>query len=254
MKIMISPAKKMTLCQDDMPVESMPVYLEEACRLRGLLEQMEPEALQKLWKCNDKIAAENIERLRVYRLEENLSPALLSYEGIQYQYMAPRVFSHAQWEYVSKKLRILSGLYGVLKPLDGVVPYRLEMQAKLKNPRGKDLYAFWGDRLYRELVKEDKVLLDLASKEYSKAVGAYLEEGISYHTCVFGELIQGKVKVKGTQAKMARGEMIRWLAQEQIDDPEEIKNFRGLDYVYQKDLSTPGKLVFLKEKKKEEAW
>ena len=168
--------------------------------------------------------------------------------------MAPQVFSDKQWKYVSENLRILSGFYGILKPLDGVIPYRLEMQARLKNTRGKDLYAFWGDRLYRELVREDKVVLNLASKEYSKAVEEYLEKETEYYTCVFGELVQGKLKVKGTQAKMARGEMVRWLAQEQIDNPEKIKDFQGLDFHYQKDLSTPYKLVFLKEKKKEEAW
>lgn len=254
MKIIISPAKKMALCQEDMPVEGMPIYLEEARILRGLLKQMKPEELQKLWQCNEKIAAQNIVRLKDFRLEENLSPALLAYEGIQYQYMAPQVFSDKQWKYVSENLRILSGFYGILKPLDGVIPYRLEMQARLKNTRGKDLYAFWGDRLYRELVREDKVVLNLASKEYSKAVEEYLEKEIEYYTCVFGELVQGKLKVKVTQAKMARGEMVRWLAQEQIDNPEKIKDFQGLDFHYQKDLSTPYKLVFLKEKKKEEAW
>ena len=81
-----------------------------------------------------------------------------------------------------------------------------------------------------------------------------MEKETEYYTCVFGELVQGKLKVKGTQAKMARGEMVRWLAQEQIDNPEKIKDFQGLDFHYQKDLSTPYKLVFLKEKKKEEAW
>lgn len=179
-------------------------------------------------------------------LSKGLTPALLAYEGIQYQYMAPQVFSERQWAYVKEHLRILSGLYGVLKPMDGVIPYRLEMQAKLRTGDAKDLYAFWSDRIYRELSKGEDFILNLASKEYSRAAEKYAGRETRFVTCIFGELLDGKVKVKGTMAKMARGEMVRWLSEKNITEPEKIKAFTGLSYGYDEGRSTEKELVFLK--------
>lgn len=255
MKIIISPAKKMNRREEDLPQVSRPVFYEEAVRLRETMKAMDYEGLKKLWNCNDKIAGENQERLRIYSMERNLTGALLAYEGIQYQYMAPQVFTDRQWEYVNQHLRILSGLYGILRPTDGVIPYRLEMQAKLGIGKDKNLYEFWGDRLYRELTREDKVILNLASKEYSKSIEKYLEKDVRYITCVFGELLQGKIKVKATKAKMARGEMVRWLSENQIEEPEEIKAFQGLDYKFREEYSSDQEYVFLElNKEKEETW
>ena len=115
--------------------------------------------------CNDRIVRQAFERY------QNLSPALLAYERIQYhQYMAPRVFEREYVQYAEEHLRILSGLYGILRPLDGVVPYRLELDAKLNAPFAKNLYDFWGDKLYRELVKQDDEILNLASAQYSRSI------------------------------------------------------------------------------------
>ena len=179
-------------------------------------------------------------------LEKGRTPALLSYVGLQYQYMAPQVFTVDQWEYVRTHLWILSGFYGMLRPKQGITPYRLEMQARLSVGEAKDLYAFWGDRLYKELVREEQVVLNLASKEYSKAIEPYLKQEIRYVTCVFGSLQEGKVKVKGTEAKMARGEMVRWLSMQQIEEPEDVRKFEGLGFSYCADRSGPGEYVFLK--------
>ncbi len=174
------------------------------------------------------------------------TPALLAYEGIQYQYMAPQVFVERQWDYAEKHLRILSGFYGILRPLDGVLPYRLEMQARLSVDGKKDLYAYWGDRICQALIREASVVVNLASKEYSRVIEKYLPEQVQYVTCIFGELIQGKVKVKGTQAKMARGEMVRWMAEHQVEEPEKLREFDGLGYRYEPELSDGDNLVFLK--------
>ena len=124
-------------------------------------------------------------------LERRLTPALLSYEGIQYQYMAPGVFEQGQWDYVQEHLRILSGFYGILKPLDGIVPYRLEMQAKVELPSGiKSLYDYWGSSICRELAADETLIVNLASKEYSRAVEPYLEAHIDNVNCVFGTLAE----------------------------------------------------------------
>ena len=159
--------------------------------------------------------------------------------------MAPAVFGGTESEYVQEHLRILSGFYGVLKPFDGVVPYRLEMQAKASD--AGDLYRFWGDRIYREVTEGDRVILNLASKEYSRCVEKYLQPEDRFITCVFGELSDGKVKQKGTFAKMARGEMVRFLAERRAEDPEEAKGFDRLGYRFSEEFSGEDEIVFLRK-------
>ena len=127
-------------------------------------------------------------------------------------------------------MRILSGFYGLLRPFDGVTPYRLEMQAKLAVDGCRDLYQFWGDRLAHQLASETNVVLNLASKEYSKAVEAHLPKTVQFVTCVFGELKDGKIIEKGTKCKMARGQMVRWLAENQIKSLEDLQAFDQLGY------------------------
>lgn len=121
------------------------------------------------------------------------------------------------------------------------------MQAKLSLNGCKDLYEFWGDSLYKKLVEEDRTIVNLASKEYSKCIEKFIREEDRFVTIEFGELVNGKVKQKGTLAKMARGEMVKFMAKNQISDLKDIKDFRELGFVYSKNLSNKGKYVFLKE-------
>lgn len=246
MKIIISPAKKMNCNTDEIPYKALPIFLEQANTLKEYLKSLPLLELKDLFACNEKIAELNYDRYQHMNLEQGLTPALLAYEGIQYQYMAPQVFTDSQWEYVEENLRILSGFYGILRPLDGVVPYRLEMQAKLKSDFCNNLYEFWSDKLYRELVVDDSIILNLASKEYSKVIEPYLDEKTNFITCVFGTLVEGKLKVKATEAKMARGEMVRYLAAENINDIESIKKFHGLEFEYSEEYSGEKELVFIK--------
>ncbi len=188
----------------------------------------------------------NYRRLQEMNLNRRLTPALLSYEGIQYQYMAPKVFTKKEWDYVQEHLRILSGFYGVLKPLDGVIAYRLEMQAKAHVNGFKNLYEFWGHRLYQEVSEGDRIILNLASKEYSRCIEKYLKPEDIYITCIFGEWKKGKVIQKGTQAKMARGEMVRFMAEEGIVDVGEVRGFDRLGYQFEEEMSSEKEYVFLK--------
>ena len=247
MKIIISPAKKMNTDTDTLECRSMPVFLDESAELLRWMRQLTFAQAKELWKCNDRIAEQNYRRFQEMDLERNLTPAVIAYEGIQYQYMAPAVFGGAQTDYIQEHLRILSGFYGVLKPFDGVTLYRLEMQAKASE--AGDLYKFWGDKLYREVAGEEKdggLILNLASKEYSKCIEKYLTPEDTYVTVVFGELADGKVKQKGTLAKMARGEMVRYLAENKVEDPERIKGFDRLGYCFEETLSNEKEYVFLK--------
>ncbi len=243
MKIIISPAKKMNVDTDTLAPSGLPVFLEETEQLMEWMRRLSLAEAKALWKCNDRIAEQNYRRFQEMDLRRNLTPAVIAYEGIQYQYMAPAVFGGAETEYIREHLRILSGFYGVLKPFDGVVPYRLEMQAKASE--AGDLYRFWGEKLYREAA--DEVMLNLASKEYSRCIEKYLRPENLFLTVTFGELIGGKVKQKGTFAKMARGEMVRYLAENQVEEPQGIKGFDRLDYHFAEELSTETEYVFLKQ-------
>ncbi|MBR4869668.1 MAG: peroxide stress protein YaaA, partial [Oscillospiraceae bacterium] len=202
MRIILSPAKKMNVDTDSFLPKALPVFLTEAEEIKDALQAMSPKALQKLWKCNDAIAKLNVERLENMDLTCHLTPAVFSYEGIAYRYMSPAVFSQEELDYVQRHLRILSAFYGVLRPFDGVKPYRLEMQAKLKLCEAKDLYEYWGEKIAENIFAETDTVLNLASKEYSICVSRYVPEGSRFITCVFGEEKEGKILEKGTLCKM----------------------------------------------------
>lgn len=248
MKIIISPAKKMRVQTDLLEETGSPVFLEDAKRILSVLRGYSEEQLKALFSANDSITRLNYERFQTMNLKKGLTPAVLSYVGLQYQSMAPDIFTVSEWGYIKDHLRILSGFYGVLKACDGVVPYRLEMQAKLSVNGKKDLYDYWGNRLYEELTADgDTVIVNLASKEYSRAVEPWLKESDSFITCVFGTELSGKVRVKATAAKTARGEMVRYMAKHELKEAAELKKFDALGYRYQADYSTETVYVFIQQ-------
>lgn len=246
MKLIVSPAKKMRT-EDFLPPEGMPEFLEQADRLAAYLKTLSYEELKKLLACGDPIARLNWERYRRMDLNAAVTPALLAYDGIQYQYMAPQLFTGPQFDYVRERLRILSGLYGILCPFDAVAPYRLEMQARLKTDFCRNLYDFWGAKLARSLEREDDTVVNLASEEYAKAVRPHLSAKVRFVECTFAEMQKGKLVEKGVYVKMARGEMVRWMAEQRIETPEQMRAFGRLGYRWRKELSGEARLVFLKE-------
>ena len=248
MKIIISPAKKMNIDDDIFEYGSKPVFFEQAEEIMNYMKNLSYDECKTIWKCSDKLAQLNYDRVVNMDLNYRLTPALFSYEGIQYQYMGARVLSRDALEYLQDNLRILSGFYGILKPLDGVVPYRLEMQSKFINYKNKDLYEYWSDKIANSLFEETNLIINLASKEYSKCVEKYLENSpeTKFITCVFGEIKGDKVIEKGTLAKMARGEMVRYLAQNKICDLEGLKRFDKLEYKYSQEKSNEKTYVFIK--------
>ncbi len=246
MQLIISPAKKMNVNTDSFDCHGLPHFLPQTEQLLAQLRTMSYEELKMLWKCNDQITALNVERLRSMDLRRGLTPAILAYEGIQYRYIAPGVFTHQELTYVSDHLRILSGFYGLLHPFDGVTPYRLEMGAKLTVGGAKDLYDFWGDRLANALAAETDCIINLASREYSQCISRHLPEGVRLLTCVFGEWKGSKLIEKGTMCKMARGEIVRFMAERQSEDPEVLKTFDRLDYHFSPEESGKNTYVFVK--------
>ena len=196
MKIILSPAKKMITDTDSIAPVGMPDFLDQTTKILDWMRGREKDELKAIWKCNDKIARQNFERLETMDLYHMLTPAILSYEGIAFQYMAPAVFENGQFAYIQKHLRILSAFYGCLKPLDGVKPYRLEMQAKVTIGDTKNLYDYWKDRLYQAVIDDSRVIINLASKEYSKCIEKYLSPDDQYITVTFCELSKGKLVTK----------------------------------------------------------
>lgn len=246
MKIIISPAKKMNIDSDTLPALSQPLFAADAAQLAEQLRSMDAPALKKLWQCSDKLTAENIERLALFDPAWAQTPALLAYEGLQYQHLAPAVLDREALAYLQDHLRILSGLYGVLRPFDAVMPYRLEMQAKLAVDGAKDLYAYWGGRLYAALNESGGLILNLASEEYARAIRPHVEPGTRFVSVRFGEIVDGRVKQKGTFAKMARGEMVRFMAEQRLSHLDELRHFDALGLHYEAALSDDDTLTFVK--------
>lgn len=195
LKIIISPAKKMNI-DTEFEKHNIPCFLDKSEFLMKHIQGLSYEEAKTLWKCNDKIAKTSFEYFSNMNLTERLTPAILAYEGIQYKYMAPNVFDIKEWDYIENHLCILSGFYGILKPLDGVVPYWLEMQSSINLSGYKDLYDYWGDSLFRKLYEDTDIVLNLASKEYSKCIENYLSDQVQFISCTFGEYKEGKIITK----------------------------------------------------------
>lgn len=247
MRIIISPAKAMEIDNDDFLHKTMPVFIKDTEKILSYLKSLDYDQLKKLWRTSDKLTQVNFERLKSMDLYNNLTPAIISYEGLQYKYMGPGVFTIDELDYIQEHLRILSGFYGILRPFDGVVPYRLEMQARPFNWKYNNIYDFWNSTIAENIFSETNTIIDLASKEYSRAISEYLDKDIKMIEIVFGELIDGKIREKATYAKMARGEIVRFMAENQIKSEEDIKKFKGQGYVFKEEYSNDKRYVFIKE-------
>lgn len=248
MRFIVSPAKKMNVVDDAFGWRALPRFVDRAAELAEAVRALSYDEAKALWQCSDALAELNFERFRTLNVRGGmLTPAVLAYEGIQYQHLAPQVMTAAQLTYVEERLRILSGFYGVLRPLDGVVPYRLEMQAKLQVGDAKNLYAYWGDALYRALAEETGIIVNLASLEYAKAIVSHAERaGCRVVTCLFGTVdARGRLVQRSTAAKAARGSMVRWCAEHGIERPDDLRTFDMLGYRFDPDRSDEGTLVFV---------
>ena len=253
MKIIISPAKTMNVDRESHEVRGLPRFFDETKLLMDEIRKLSFDEAKALWKCSDKLAELNFQRFAKMDLERDLTPAVFSYEGIQYRNMGLGVFSHEALEYIEDHLRILSGFYGMLGPFDGVVPYRLEMQAGLSVGGCRDLYEFWGRKIYDSIAAESGgepfTILNLASKEYSQIIEKYVGPECRFVTVDFGELVDGKVKQKATPAKMARGDMVRFLAEQNIADLEGVRRYNGFGFEFSEAFSETDRLVFIKRRK-----
>jgi cytoplasmic iron level regulating protein YaaA (DUF328/UPF0246 family) len=255
MLMVISPAK--TLDYDTLPATqryTQPEHLAHAQDLINQLRDLSPAQIAELMHLSDKLAGLNAARFGSWTPKftpDNAKQALLAFKGDVYTGLHAEDFSEADFDFAQNHLRMLSGLYGVLRPLDLMQPYRLEMGTKLANPRGKDLYAFWGERISGWLnqalaAQGDEVLLNLASNEYFSAVQRKALNARVIDT-EFKDLKNGQYKIISFYAKKARGLMARYVIKERLKNPEGLKDFNDQGYAYSSTLSSPNKLVFLRD-------
>ena len=245
MKFIIAPAKKMVSAQDDFPGQSQPQFRDQAAALLRQMQQLTQAEMQSLWQTSDRLTQAAYQQLQTSDVTRQQSPAIFSYVGIQYQYMAPDLLDDAGLAYIQQHLRILSGLYGILRPFDGIVPYRLEMQTRLAVPPYRHLYDFWSDRLYQALTTIPGPIINLASDEYAKTIRPYLQPNDTFIDIRFTHLVNGKLKTRATYAKIARGEMIRYAALHQVSTVAELTEFDSPTYRYYQERSTETELVFV---------
>lgn len=243
MKIILSPAKRM---KEDVGCfeTTIPLFFKEATEISNLLKKMTLQQLKELYQCNFTIANQNYDRLANLDLKNRLTPAMLSYDGIAYKHLAANVLSESEIDYLSTRFVILSGLYGVLRPLDGVRPYRLELGAKMPINEFVSLYEYWTVRLQNYF--KDEVVINLASEEYAKLARG-LVAADKFIDIVFYQFIDGKYVIRPTEAKKMRGYMVRYMAQHKIENLDEIKKFREYEYRFNPSMSTDTKIVFVKE-------
>ena len=246
MKIIISPAKKMRREEYVAPLHR-PMFLKEAGELLSFLRSLSDSEKAKVWKVKGALLSSSLSSLSMLSLEDIGSPAIFSYDGIQYTYMSPSSFTDSMLEHAEKHLRIISGLYGLLRPLDGMGTYRLEMESPISIPGYGDLYSYWGGKIASSLMEDDRLLVNLASAEYSKAVLPYLPSTVTVVTPVFLDWEKGRYVSKGVYAKMERGEMVRFLAETGAETVEDIMKFSSRGYEFSRFLSDSNTLCFVRK-------
>lgn len=244
----ISPAKNMKVDREGTKPVTLPFYTEEAKDIWKELKQYMPADLQVLMKINDNLAEDSFDRIQHMKFDMEGTSAIETYDGIQYKYMNPHTFSDEAKQFAQEHIRVLSGLYGVVRPYDSIYEYRLEMLTKMSVNGSKNLYDFWGKKLYERLIDEmagEKVILNLASDEYGKTIKKYLKEPYRMITCHFKVYSKGSYKTLATAAKMARGSMVKYICENEIDNPENLKRFDWEGYHFEESLSTWDNYVFL---------
>ncbi|AJR09872.1 peroxide stress protein YaaA [Photobacterium gaetbulicola] len=255
MLIVVSPAK--TLDYDSpLATESFtqPELTDHSAELIEVCRELTPAQIASLMKVSDKIAGLNAARFAEWQPEfttDNARQAILAFKGDVYTGLAAETMDDRQFAYAQQHLRMLSGLYGLLRPLDLMQPYRLEMGTKLANPRGSNLYQFWGniitDKINQALAEQgDEILINLASNEYFKAVKPKQVAG-QIITPVFKDCKNGTYKVISFYAKKARGMMARYIIDHQVDSVEQLKQFDTAGYYFVPAESTATELVFKRE-------
>jgi len=251
---LISPAKNLDFESPYQAKTTRPRLLHCAQELIGVLRKHDPAAVQALMNVSEKLATLNVERyhsFEVHHHEKNAKPAVFAFNGDVYRGLKAETFDDKKLQYAQKHLRILSGLYGLLRPLDLIQPYRLEMGTRLAFDDYKTLYDFWGDKILRLLLEDlkeqgDDIILNLASNEYFKSLKRK-EVKARIIDFEFLDFKNGTYKTISFYAKRARGLMSRFIIEHKLQNPEDLSTFDYEGYYYDKDASSDNKFVFKRD-------
>lgn len=250
MLVVISPAKKLNEnCNKDIISKvTIPPFLEDSKKIVNSLRKYSTDKLSKLMNISEKISLLNYERYIKWSLpfnKNNAHPALLLFQGDVYKGISADDFKKEDFLFAQNSLRILSGLYGILKPLDLIQPYRLEMGTQIKIGKHNDLYDFWGEEITKAINKDKNsdYLINLASVEYFKSIKKDKLKA-KLINIIFKEKRNGNYKIIGINAKKARGLMSRYIIKNKINNPEDLKKFKEENYIYNKNLSSDSDWVF----------
>lgn len=243
MKIIISPAKKMVETNIEFQYHE-PIFLSKAHAVLERLRSLNFDELKILYKTSDNIVNENIQRLKGYHIDCKRTPAILAYKGLQYTSLDQETLDENAISYLKDNLYILSALYGVLRPFDSIIQYRLEMQAKLSVDGFENLYTFWASSFKQLFNAGDDLIINLASDEYASSVVPLIDDKSRVVNIVFVMEKDGKLVSRSTMCKMARGIFLRYMAKNNIKTLDEIKKFnKGFKLLEEKG----NKLIFLKD-------
>lgn len=255
MLILLSPAKTLDYSVDPKSNHTAPQFLNQSAKLIKVLKEKEPKDIASLMGLSDKLATLNFDRYQSWKASKKVSetakPSLLVFKGDVYQGLDAETLNSKELKFAQKHLRILSGLYGILKPMDVIKPYRLEMGTKLETTLGKNLYEFWGgliqDNVLADLASQKSdLVINLASKEYFSVMGKLPEE-LNIISPAFKDFKNGKYKIISFYAKKARGLMARWIIKNDIKDFERLTEFNLDGYYFSKENSSMTEPVFLRD-------
>lgn len=221
-------------------------FSNETEKIINILKSLNPWDIESLMKVNEKIAFQSYAYFQDFNFEDEGVCGLLAYDGLVFKNIKAEEFTEDDFDFANDHIKILDAFYGIVNPLDGVLPYRLEMQYPIKIDE-KNLYKFWENKIYKNLYKHDNIIINLASEEYAKTVRHFLDEGDIFIDIDFKVYRDKKLKTMGTWAKMARGQMVKYIVENRINNPEDLKEFTFNGYKFDSNLSTNKKYVFVKQ-------
>ena len=255
MLIVLSPAKTLDYSVDPKSNHTAPQFLSQSSKLIKTLKDKEPKDIASLMGLSDKLATLNFDRYQSWKAVKSVSsdakPSMLVFKGDVYQGLGAEDFNAKHIKFAQKHLRILSGLYGILRPMDVIKPYRLEMGTKLQTSKGKNLYEFWGNSVQENVISDlvsqkSDLLINLASKEYFSVLGK-MPDYINVVSPVFKDFKNGNHKIISFYAKRARGLMAKWIIENNIRDFEKLSKFNLDGYYFSKKDSSAAEPVFLRD-------
>ena len=250
MFFVLSPAKSLNAQCKDYEINDRPVFMEDTAELVDIMKRQAPQSIRELMGVSDTIARLNYERFQSFKIpykNESSYPAIMLFDGDVYKNIKTEEWSNDDFEFAHNHGFILSGLYGLMRPLDRILPYRLEMGTSLENGRGRNLYAFWGDLITNHLKSrlQGKPLINLASKEYFKSIKVKNLDSEVIQVD-FKEWRDGKLKMIGFNAKRARGMMANYIVRERIDKLDDLKDFNQEGYRFSAEDSSASTYLFIR--------